>query len=549
MTSSLRRDGSSLDKPTRSDTPERVVGHERWVMALVLLAYVALITVVSAHHEPWGDETQTWRMSIDTNGLVDLYRSSRYEGHPLLFHAILQLIGHVSRSWWAAVAFHVTVAGVAAWLVLWYAPFTRLQKALLVFGYFPAYEYAVIVRPYGLGMMLAFAACVAWMAAPRRTIWAGVLLALLANTTIMGTLLALTLALAFAIDWLWPDDAAPRRWWRNVGPGMVLTLAAVFCVLWILKEQVETPPDAGFVVRPKVEASRFTLWNLGSIPVVELRALFPLSMIQDGVVEWTHWLFRPESSLDLGLLLICAAIVLGVGCLIAARRRAALVFFLVGTTGYIIFFKFLLNGSSRHHGYLFVVWVIAAWLAWGGQPSAWPRMPRVTGEAEAIGRRLFTCSLVIPVIATMEYVVADLRGPFADATNAATAIRQQGLDRAPIIGLARLHAQSVAALLDRKVIFPVEGKTLSFIEWGRGAGYRNGARATDSVATALLTRECRVLVITSPWNEVLPATASRGRAIYTTHGTSITRLRYRVWLLSAPASERCPPGADSGAAP
>jgi hypothetical protein len=35
-------------------------------------------------------------------------------------------------------------------------------------------------------------------------------------------------------------------------------------------------------------------------------------------------------------------------------------------------------------------------------------------------------------------------------------------------------------------------------------------------------------------------TEARARAIYTTRATTITRDRYRVWLLSAPASERCP---------
>ena len=114
------------------------------------------------------------------------------------------------------------------------------------------------------------------------------------------------------------------------------------------------------------------------------------------------------------------------------------------------------------------------------------------------------------------------------------------LERAPIIGLSRLLAQPVGALLDRKVLFPVEGKTLSFIEWGRGARHSTSARATDSVATVLLARECRVVVVTAAKNDVLPSTASRGRAIYTTPRPPMTGDRYRVWLLSAPATERCP---------
>ena len=135
---------------------------------LVLVLFAAAISIVSAFHEPWKDETQAWRLAIDSHGLRALVYNARYEGHPVLWHVLLQLVGHVSRSWWAVAVVHVAIACAAAWLVLRHARFSRLQKVLLVFGYFPAYEYAVVARPYGLGMMLAFAACLAWTA-PRRS--------------------------------------------------------------------------------------------------------------------------------------------------------------------------------------------------------------------------------------------------------------------------------------------------------------------------------------------------------------------------------------------
>jgi hypothetical protein len=121
-------------------------------------------------------------------------------------------------------------------------------------------------------------------------------------------------------------------------------------------------------------------------------------------------------------------------------------------------------------------------------------------------------------------------------------LRDQGLERLPIIAPVRLLAQPVAALLDRTVIYPVDGSAMSFINWGRGAGDASSARAADRAATALLARECRVLVIASATSEVLPSTATRGRAIYTTSETPMIGDRYRVWLLTAPVSERCPSG-------
>ena len=115
-----------------------------------LAVYGLVVATLSALHEPWKDETQAWRLAIDSRGVLDLVHNARYEGHPLLWHVMLQALGHLWRSWWAVVVLHIAIACVGAWLVLRYAPFTRVQKVLLVFGYWLAYEYSVVVRPYGL---------------------------------------------------------------------------------------------------------------------------------------------------------------------------------------------------------------------------------------------------------------------------------------------------------------------------------------------------------------------------------------------------------------
>jgi len=521
---------------------------ERWAdtasrrfEVLVLVLFAALISVVSAFHEPWKDETQAWRLAIDSDGLLALYRNARYEGHPLLWHLLLQLVGHISRSWWAAAILHVVIACVGAWLVLRYAPFSRLQKVLLVFGYYSAYEYAVVVRPYGLGMMLAFAACIAWTASRRRVGWSIASLALLANTTFIGTLLAMTMALAFAIDWAWPDDAARRPSKRAILFGGGGAFVSAVLVLLITIAQVKPPADAAYVGEAK-SAATISQWDVASIPAYELRALVPLARF-DGGVQWSRWLFLPPTTAALAVVLAVSLLALAVGCLIAARRRVALVCYLVGTTGYLLFFGLFLPGTLHHHGYLFVVWVVAAWLAWAGAPSERPGiLAELSRRADRWRAPLFTSSLVIPAAATIQMSVADLRMPFADARRVAEVIRANGLDRAPLIAILRSDAQAVGALLDREVIFPVEGKSRTFVVWAGNTGYERTIRAADSAVTALLTRECRVVVISAPSGDVAPTTAARAQAIYTTPGLPLSADRYRVWVASSPDTVRCPAG-------
>jgi hypothetical protein len=506
---------------------------------IVLAAYALLVSVVSSFHEPWKDETQAWRLAIDSHGLVELVRNARYEGHPLLFHVLLQAVGLLSRSWWAAVALHVIVACVAARFVLRYAPFTRWQKVLIVFGYWSAYEYSVVVRPYGLGMMLGFAACVAWMRPRRRVGWTIACLLLLANTSAMGTMLAMALAAAFAFDWAWPDDPTMRPSARTRATVGVAAGVATLVVLYFVARQILPPADAGYQGEPRVTLA---LWDVASLPTFELRALFPIVLADDGV-QWNRWILKPDSRYELALVLLLSLIMLAIGLLIAARRRVSLVFYLVGTTGFLVFFTFLFPGFAHHHGFLFVVWVVTAWLAWGAAPSERPRfLRRLTDGVDAMRGNLFLITLIPPVIATVELSAADIRTPFADATHVADVIRSRGLADVPLIAVVRSDAQAVGAFLDRPLLFPLEGQTRTFVYWGPSWSHSATVRAADSAATALLARNCQVVLIASTQKEVNEGIASRARLIYSTRGRPMSGDRYRVWLMSAPPSATCPPG-------
>ena len=530
---SVRASGADARVSRREESPRFV-----WT---VLVLYTAFVSTVSAFHEPWKDETQAWRLAIDSDGLRQLARNARYEGHPLLFHVMMQALGHVSRSWWALATMHVIIAALAAWLVLRYAPFTRAQKVLLVFSYWMAYEYAVVVRPYGLGVMFAFAACVAWTAWRRRTGWATLFLVLLANTSPMGTLLAMVLALAFAVDWAWPDEGRPRPSRRSLLVGGFAALVATVVVLSVAAAQIKPPADASYKGEPRVVKAGISKWDLGAAPTTELRALVPVVRASADGVHWNIWLLRPESRAALAILLVASLAAIALGCIVASRRRMALLLFVVGTSGYLIFFGFLLPGAAHHHGHLFVVWVLSAWLAWGGAPSRWPpALQRLSERFEPERSRVLTLSLVLPVVATLEVAGGDLVGPFADSRHVADFIRSRGLADATIVASSRSEAQAVAAFLDRPILFPFEGRKRTFVVWGGASPYRGMMQAQDSVVTQLLTRECEVVVLSSPSRDVSSAIASRGKVLYTTPRPPMSGDRYRVWLVQAPPSPRCP---------
>ena len=65
---------------------------------LLILTFVLLILLGVFHHELWRDETQSWLIARDSTSLLDLFRNTHYEGHPLLWHYCLYGLSRISRN-------------------------------------------------------------------------------------------------------------------------------------------------------------------------------------------------------------------------------------------------------------------------------------------------------------------------------------------------------------------------------------------------------------------------------------------------------------------
>ena len=508
--------------------------------AIALAIFAVVVGLVSSLHEPWKDETQTWRLAIDSDGIAALAYNARYEGHPLLFHILLQTIGHLSRAWWAAMAVHVIIACAAAWVLLRYSPFSRLEKALLLAGNFFLYEYAVIVRPYGLGMLLALASCAAWTAERRRPALVVVLLFLLANTSALGLLLALTAGGAYAIDWFVGADAR----WHVTGRRAAITafcLAIAAGTVWLVVRQVLPPADAAYTGEGMAKANGTSLWDIASSLTIPLRAFVPVDRIDDGTVLWNSWILAPRSRVTLAVTVLFSLATIVIGCLITMRRIAALALYLVGTLGFVLFFHLFLFGYTRHHGHLVIVWIMAAWLARVGPATPWPAPLRsLAARAERWAPRLFVVSLLPMIAGAAEHAIGDVARPFSDARQVAEFLRANMLGDAPLIAVSRSDAQTVSALLDRPVFYPSDGRTGTFAVWGNSKANHVTSAEIRQAEDSLLARGCQVVLLAT-MNDDLPADlVPTVRLIYETRTRPMSGNRYHIWLKSATPSARCP---------
>jgi hypothetical protein len=435
------------------------------------------------HHEPWRDELQAWLVAERAASWRELLANLRYEGNPALWHALLYVLSGATRSPAAMQALHGLVACGYVFLFLRFAPFPLALRALFPLGYFAGFEYALVSRGYGLGLLLAFGACALLRphgtgAAPRPYAAVGALLALLANTSPYGLLLAGGIGLALGLE------AAAARLRGAALPGRPAALAAGVGLLALgvalSAAQIAPEPDNTFTARRFFSFA----WDAQRFEVVARRLLAVHAPLPEpGLAFWeTSW---PEARLATWLVPFVAAALLASSLLALADSPPALAAYaLVASTVLAVAYYSVLF-HFRYVGHVFVAWLVACWLAAGPLALRVPSPGRRARAARRIRPALLALLLVAQAAGGVAAFARDWRLPFSTSRQAARWIREQGLESLPIVGFPDFLASPLAAWLERDVYSVERGAWGSFVVWdGRRlsrVGWAQVAAALDRV--------------------------------------------------------------------
>lgn len=463
-----------------------------WLTATFCLAGLAVLL----HHELSLDELQAWVIARESATLGELHFNLRYGGHPSLWPLALYLLAGFTADPLAMQLLHLGIATAAIYVLARWAPFPTWQKALLTFGYFPFYEYAVISRNYALGMLFTFAACAALVAGPQRYLIFAGLLFLLTQTSVYGVILAGALAAAWAMTWM------PRE--HNGDPGGVgrLLIVALFLALGaaVAALQMMPPADGGYAAgwrtQFELEPALHTvkrIWK-GLVPVPELKDAFWNSNILDSV--WK------------GQVLLALALYAGV-TLVLAHRPVALLFWLLASGGLLLFAYTKHSGAVRHDGILFVALTVAFWLATWARGSRSPRLGnRINRALDVAARqrpRLFAALLIVHLGAGFYAAAKDYALPFSRSRDTARYIAESVSADIPIVGYPDYTAAVVAAWLGRPFFFPSSGRSGTRVIYDNRRGHLDQATLLARVADLKArTRTDILLVLSYPLTSAPP---------------------------------------------
>lgn len=417
---------------------------------LMLLAYAGVVLWTIRYHEKWADEAQAWLIARDLSLKAIWFHEMRYEGTPALWHTILWVAQHVFHAGYGAIGYiglFFAIAGAA--VLLFKAPFPRIVRWPMAFGYVFIYQYAVIARPYTLLPLLAFCAAILFkdIRHPERITLVLVLLTLL---TLHGAILAGCLGLAYLIEalpsWHELDGKLKGRYAASTG---ILALTFVFLAV-ILKP---TPDVQEFATTNGLTQQAAMLQAKEVTIPVKLEAVFS------------------GAFLDFVSLSVLFAVLAGAYC---ALRGKFLAYALPVT--FLLALYVAVHGYAHHQGTVTIAAITGLWIAWPSpQESASLSVFQGRATQGMVLLLLLFCGIQIwdsVVVIDHEYLY-----PYSGAEDAAQFLKSEGADKGKIYGFS-YGISGIQAYFDHRIFtniptsyyhhgLPLYGKTLDLGEVDR----------------------------------------------------------------------------------
>jgi hypothetical protein len=440
----------TLDKRTGINS------HFTKLSVLIFLFFCGLLLV---HHEMWRDELQAWLIAKDSSSILNLFHNLKHEGHPYLWYIGLYLISRFTEQPFAMQLLHLIIATGVIYIFVKFSPFTKLQKMLFIFGYFPLYEYGVISRNYSLGFLLVFAFCAVFQTSGNRklVVLSGILF-LLSQANAYALIIAVTLGLTLVFEALLDAEVRERLFKKKWILLVSISIFAFGIIISILQQLL--PPDSSsnaaggwhLAVNFKEMGKALTIIWKAYVPIPRPRLHFWGSNI----------ITKPILQLVLSSILLCYFLLLFV------RKPVILFLYSIGTIGIVAVTYMKFYGYIRQHGHLFILLITCLWLS-AYYPDKKIRLQFINNLSNFCSKyknRVIIFILATQLIAGVFAGAVDLVYPFSGGKAVAKFIEDKQMQDMLLIGDDE-SAITVASYLNKKIYYIRGGRLGSFVIWDK----------------------------------------------------------------------------------
>ncbi len=427
------------------------------------------------HHEMWRDEHQAWLVARDAHSLSQLFQNIRYEGNPGLWHSLLYLITCFSNNPVYMQVLHLMIACGFIYVFNRYAQVSNFYKILFSFGYFPLYEYAVISRSYGLGVLLLFLVCALYKNRKSHYILLGIFLALIANVTIFPMVIAAGIAGLLILDYLLYQEKNKKNT-VELTTGILIFISGVVFMLW----QIWPDKNNSFPVayassffdsaRWSVIASKlFTTYFY--IPKFQVNfwntSLYLNDPASGAGITFSEWLAANATHAWAWLYLPCLVFISGV--IIFLRKPLILLLYVIATVVLLFIYYYTGLVHLRYCGHLLIGLVICYWLGGYYRDKKYQGaiLQFFANLGDKISKPFLAGVFIFNIIGALVAFTMDYQYKFSTSKDAADYIRKNNLDTLTIAGITDFTASPLASYLDTKIYYPQMDAFGSFTVWSK----------------------------------------------------------------------------------
>lgn len=478
---------------------------------LILLFFVISFIGI-LNHEMWRDETQAWLIARDASTLTDLYENLKYEGHPGLWHLCLFLITKITRNPFAMQFFHILISTAIVYLFIKLSPFNTIQKTLFTFSYFSLFEYNLISRNYNLGILLIFIFCYLFTRRNINYITTFLILALLANTNAFGFIICLCLSASLIIDRIIKHRTNQyklnKKQIKHLIIGLIiLCLGIGLSILQILPAAIQdTTNDIQQNIGPTATISKFELIiNLLTRLGYTVRAIWYSYVPIPNFFEYHFWskdITNISPYLTL-LALFLSLFLLLFSVLIFIDKPIVLFLYISGTLGMFLFSWLKWQGTLRHHGHLFFIFLACIWISrYFHQSYQIPKpFQKITNYCKKYQNKIITIILTVQMFSGFYAYSMDLIYPFSRSQVAAQYIQKQGLSEEFLFGAKDTILSPISAYIDKKIFYLEYNRFGSFFNNRQRKYLENQSELIEKIDFIINNNSAKnILILSEPLN-------------------------------------------------
>lgn len=421
---------------TELDTKEKVTTEQKsnfWQNSRIpecvaFIGFLVLSVIMFIYHEPWYDEIQAWMVASDASIGEMIWTLPHYEGHPPVWTLVLALFAKTGVPMEIGLRIPTLLfSGIAAFLVIFKAPFHKWIRCLVPFTYFLFYQYTVICRPYSL-MFLGFVlAAMFYKERNRKPVRYLIALYLLCVSSAYGILFAGVLCVIWTVEIVRElkgkefakKAVKDKRTWSLVA--MLVMAIALLMIIW--------PADNAFAQVRVVEFSklRCLIYTFFMLPADAL--LTDVSLL--GRLQQYDTIVQADYPTILCILITILLYFVIISALHVFKKKSLFIFPYMAFAGYAAFGYFY----NHHIGIvpLFILFVL--WCAVSDRPDELKRPGFIAkiddknpGLCRKSGYFFVVLALGMGLFWTVTAVKNDISLPAWYAKDLAAVMEEYGLD-------------------------------------------------------------------------------------------------------------------------